>query len=134
MIAKIPNLWPDQLGKEVIVTPRAVLQRQAQVLAERSGNQIQGEIHSRALGPDFTHSFHLKTPAVDSFQFFVARVRHNINHVYPVRLYLTESDDRGIECETEEAFIEALRKHLSEARVVQIVESLLAQLTAPIAV
>jgi hypothetical protein len=134
MIAKIPNLWPAQLGKQDLVTPRAILQRQAQVLAERSANQIQGEISTRALGPDFTHVFTLKTPAIESFSFFVVRLRHNIHNVYPVRIYLTESDDRGVECADEADFIARLRDHLAEQRVVQIVESLLAQLPSPAAV
>lgn len=132
MIAKIPNLWPEQLGAAAVVTPRAILQRQAQVLAERSNNQIVGEISSRALGPDFMHHMVLKTPSVDGFNVFVARVRHNIQHVYPVRLFRSESDDRGVECADEAAFIAALRAQLADARLVQIVESLLAQLPPPV--
>ncbi|MBP8131164.1 MAG: hypothetical protein KA184_16420 [Candidatus Hydrogenedentes bacterium] len=129
MVWKIPNLWPELLAQGAPVTPRAILQRQAQVLSERSENMVQGEITTRVLGSDLLHTMHVVAPEMEGLRFFVVRVRHNLQHPYPLLVFATESDNSGKECADETAFIEVLRELLHMPRVMNVVSSLLAQLT-----
>jgi hypothetical protein len=127
MIAKIPNLWPEQLDPGTEVTPRAVLQRQGQVLSERSSGAVRGEVSSRLLGRDYLHTMSIVAPEIDGFHYFVVRVRHNMNSSYPVRVYVSESEEGGIECESEAAFLKTTRDLLHDPRVTGVVHSLLLQ-------
>lgn len=134
MVWKIPNLWPELFAQGIPVTPRAILQRQALVLAERSENAVRGEIASRVLGPDMIHTLHIVAPEMEGLRYFVVRVRHSMQHPYPLQVFTNESDNTGAECESETEFIEVLRRVLSTPRVMNVVSSLLAQLTADTAV
>jgi hypothetical protein len=127
MIAKIPNLWPEQLDPVTEVTPHAVLQRQGQVLAERSSGAVRGEVSSRLLGRDHLHTMSIVAPEIDGFHYFVVRVRHSMHRSYPVRVYVSESEENGIECESEEAFLKTTRDLLHDPRVTGVVHSLLLQ-------
>ena len=132
MVWKIPNLWPELIAQSGVITPRAILQRQVQVLAERSENMVQGEITTRVLGPDLVQNLHIVAPELEGFRYFVVRVRHSLQHPYPLQVQLNESDSTGKECATEEAFIEELRDILHAPRILNVVNSLLAQTTASV--
>lgn len=130
MIAKIPNLWPEQLDPVTEVTPRAVLQRQGQVLAERSNGAVRGEVSSRILGRDYLHTMSIVAPEIDGFQYFVVRVRHSLDCSYPARVNASEIEENGITCASEEEFLSATRELLHNPRVTSVVHSLLLQVGA----
>ncbi|HNR29659.1 MAG TPA: hypothetical protein PKI11_02105 [Candidatus Hydrogenedentes bacterium] len=127
MVCKIPNLWPELSVAGSPVTPRAILQRQAQVLSERSENTICGEIVSRVLGPDLITTMHVVVPEMEGLRFFVIRVRHNIQYPYPLQVLFSESDNSGKDCASEAEFIELVRELLRTPRIVNMVNSLLTQ-------
>lgn len=130
MIAKIPNLWPEQLGQTSEITPRAVLQRQGQILAERSGGAVSGELVSRVRGRECMHTMSIVAPEFDGFQYFVVRVRHGIDSAYPARVYISESEEGGVECNTEGEFLQVTRNLLHDSRITSVVHSLLMQVKA----
>ena len=127
MSGKIPNLWPEEMSVPTEITPKSILLRQAQVLTERTRGRVQGEVGTKVLGRDFTHTFALITPGLDNYRHFLVRVRHSIEQTYPLKVFVTESDDTGKEVATEEQFDEMLRRVLQEKRTMQVVRSLIAQ-------
>lgn len=127
MVGKIPNLWPEELVLDAEVTPKSIMCRQAQVLTEKTRGRVQGEVSTKVLGRDFTHSFYLVVPGLDNYRHFLMRVRHSIEQVYPAKVFFTESDDTGREVPGEEVFYEAVRRVLQDARTIHVVRSLIAQ-------
>lgn len=127
MSGKIPNLWPEELSAATEITPKSIMMRQAQVLTEKTRGRVQGEVSTRVLGRDFTHTFSLVTPGLDNYRHFILRVRHSIEQVYPVKIFLTESDDTGKELATEELFYELLQRVLQDKKILHIIRSLMAQ-------
>lgn len=130
MVWKIPNLWPELVTQGMPVSPRAILQRQAQILSERAENAVRGEIASRMLGSDLVHSLFIVAPEMEGLHYLIVRVRHHMQHPYPLHIFTSESDNTGMECGDELEFIEALRGVLSSPRVMNVVSSLLSQLSA----
>jgi len=124
MSGKIPNLWPEDFGMSFEVTPKAILQRQAQVLNERTKNQVQGVVKTRVLGRDLQHTLSLVTPGLDDFEYVILRIRHSIGHFYPLKYFITESDDTGHECEDEQQLYDAIRQVLQDERTISVVRSL----------
>ena len=127
MNAPIPNLWPDDMGEQQEVTPKAIMLRQGQVLRERTRGRVMGEVQTKVLGRDFTHTFFLSTPGLDGYKHFVLRIRHSIEAVYPLKFFTSESDDTGRELVSEEQFYLVMRKILQDPKTVSVVRSLIAQ-------
>jgi len=127
MVGKIPNLWPDELVLDPDVTPKSIMLRQAQVLTEKTRGRVVGEVSTKVLGRDFTHTFYLVVPGLDNYRHFLLRVRHSIEQVYPVKVFFTESDDTGREVTAEAQFYEAMGRVLQDGRTMHVVRSLLAQ-------
>ncbi len=127
MAGNIPNLWPDDIATEFVITPKAILNRQALVITEKTKDRVRGEVHTKILGRDFTHTLVLNSPALDDYRHFVLRVRHSIDQFYPLSAFVTESDDTGRHCEDEAAFVSLLRKVLCHERTMEVVNSLVAQ-------
>ncbi|MBI2434990.1 MAG: hypothetical protein HYV26_19210 [Candidatus Hydrogenedentes bacterium] len=127
MSGKIPNLWPDELIVNTDITPKSIMCRQAQVLNERTRGRVQGEVSTRVLGRDFTHTFYLVTPGLDNYRHFLLRVRHSIEQTYPLKVFLLESDDTGKELATEELFYQVLGRVLQDSKTMHIIRSLAAQ-------
>jgi hypothetical protein len=127
MSGNIPSLWPDDLITNTEVTPKSIMLRQAQVLTEKTRGRIQGEVSTKVLGRDFTHTFALIVPGLDNYRHFLLRVRHSIEQVYPARIFVTENDDTGRELTGEEQFYEILRRVLQDVKTMHVIRSLVAQ-------
>lgn len=127
MSGKIPNLWPDDLITNSEVTPKSIMLRQAQVLTEKTRGRVQGEVATKVLGRDFTHTFSLVVPGLDNYRHFLLRVRHSIEQVYPARIFVTEADDTGRELTSEEQFYQILGLVLKEPKTMHVIRSLVAQ-------
>lgn len=127
MSGKIPNLWPDDLILNTEVTPKSIMLRQAQVLTERTRGRLQGEVSTKVLGRDFTHTFCLIVPGLDNYRHFLLRVRHSIEQIYPARIFVTESDDTGRELTDEEQFYKILGLVLKDQKTMHVIRSLVAQ-------
>lgn len=127
MLGSIPNLWPETIEQKHCVSPKAILKRQAMAITEKSEEHIHGEVASKALGRDFVHTLSLTSPEVDGFQFFVVRVRHSLEDLYPLRVSSNPREELEVECNSEESFILTLKELLGSKRVVEVVQSLLKQ-------
>lgn len=123
----IPNLWPETINIDNSIIPIAVLTKQAQVISEKTRERLQGKVETKVLGRDFNHTLYLSAPKLDNFTQFIIRVRHAIDHSYPVYVYLSEQSDTSKECVDEEALYDILRQRLRSEQIVGLIQSLLAQ-------
>lgn len=127
MSGNIPNLWPEEIIIATEITPKSILLRQAQVLTERTRGRVQGEVATKVLGRDFTHTFSLVTPGLDNYRHFLLRARHSIEQIYPIKVFVAENDDTGKELPGEEQFYEVLQRVLQDKKTMHIIRSLVAQ-------
>ena len=127
MSGNIPNLWPEEIIIATEITPKSILLRQAQVLTERTRGRVQGEVATKVLGRDFTHTFSLVTPGLDNYRYFLLRARHSIEQIYPIKVFVAENDDTGRELASEEQFYEVLQRVLQDKKTMHIIRSLVAQ-------
>ncbi len=127
MIGNIPNLWPELQSDEPVITPKAILQRQAMVITEKTENRVQGVVVSRVIGRDFLHTFELVVPDLDAYRHFIVGTRHSISNLFPCRALFTEQDNSGTECNSEKEFLGAVKKALCDPRTQEVVTALVAQ-------
>ena len=127
VVGNIPNLWPENISVEYTITPKAILSRQAMVITEKTKEHVQGKVETKVLGRDFTHSLCLVAPKLDNFTQFVLRVRHSIEHTYPVYVFLSENSDTSKECADEAALYALIRAQLGSELILHMVQSLIAQ-------
>jgi len=127
MVGNIPNLWPKIADAEAKVTPKAVLNRQGMVITEKAEGKIHGEVETKLLGSDFAHTLWLVASELAEYRLFVVRVRHSVREMYPVKVFLTEKDDTGRICQSEDEFYGVLGGVLGHEKTVAVVQSLIAQ-------
>ncbi len=92
-----------------------------------------GEAHQvpKAVGPTeptFVHSFYLKVPALDNYQFLLLTVMHGREY-YPLSIsyYI---DRVHVRAKSKEEFLELLRGFLSHNDTIHLIQSLMAQIPA----
>ncbi len=127
MVGNIPNLWPELTNGNPEITPKTILTRQAMVVTEKTKGKVQGEVVTKVIGRDFTHTFWLVAPELDDYRHFVIRVRHAIQKVYPLQMITHEKDDTGHECTSEEELYAALKQVLGHPRTLDVVKALVSQ-------
>ena len=123
----IPNLWPEFPDNIHPITPKAVLSRQASVITEKTAGHVVGTMETKVLGRDFTHTLTLVAPKLDNYTHFVIRIRHSIEHMYPVYVFISNQSDSSKECIDEGTLYTMIRERFSSENVVHMLQSLIAQ-------
>ena len=127
MTGEIPSLWPATLQEASIVTPKSILRRQAEVISEMTTGRVLGEVHTKVLGRELTHTFGLVIPGLEGYRHFVLRIRHYLDAPYPLRMFNSETDDTFHEAPDELEFMRALKGHLNSDRILGVIRALLVQ-------
>ena len=100
--ATASDLWPaDLLPAAAEPTPAAILRRQGQLLAERTGNAVYGEVQSEQVGTrpsnegtnEFLHRF-LLTSGYVRYTRTILFVRHGLQ-AYPAQFVALKPDGSG---------------------------------------
>lgn len=134
-----PDLWPDDLlpaGAEP--TPVAILRRQGQLLGQRTGNAVYGEVHSEQVGSnpnnegsnEFLHRFVLKSGYI-RYTRTILYVRHGLRP-YPANYIAVKPDGSGTHEQVAELhnpndLERVLRETFNRDSVKDVIRSLVAQ-------
>jgi hypothetical protein len=124
----IKDLWGDLGELEPIDTPRRILRDQANLLGEKTGGDVVGEVQAGGPGLELgslIYSLSLVVPALNGYRYAVVRIKH------PANLYPAEVADLANEashvCEDKGELLVALEKVLSSDRVHRVLASLVVQ-------
>jgi hypothetical protein len=120
-MATQPDLW-GEIQPATIRTPKMILREQAALLGQKPQNLVEAKVETFVMGDEFHHAFKLVVPALDNYIYQLFEVHHGPG-LYPVSLEFRHKND----VETEEKFVEWLRKRLSSDETKKIVGNLLAQ-------
>lgn len=121
------SLWPDFMSGEMPTPPKLIMRHQAEMLGEMTGGRILGLVNTKVLGKDFVHNLYIVTPELDDYQHLVLRVRHQMSQIYPVRVSMSEKEERSKECNSEAEFVELMKRILSHPQTAGALRMLNAQ-------
>ena len=129
------DMWPTSITEPTTVTPPiAVLKKAAMELSKKTNGLLTGHIETAAAFPtlpgssDLTHAFFIVATALNEYQYKLLDVRHGIN-LYPANVHPREGlpNDLNRKAENPEKLERALQEVFASPKVVEIVQSLLAQ-------
>jgi hypothetical protein len=141
--ATIPDLWPEAVKPHSSqITPRAILESQANYLTKKTEGLISGEVVVRTVDARLFHDFYLRVPRLDEYRFLMFTVVQLQHELYPVAIIdevthypkepsaqMTYLKDKifGQECNDQQSFTERLRELFQHPRSIKIIDSLVAQ-------
>lgn len=127
------SLWPDFQDMPVKVTPRTILNQQAEALGDQFSNQIVGLVRTRQAGHEFVNAFVLRCPSL-SYTYELFRIRYGMIEIYPVLFSLegdiaqeltgAEETEGVLKADNEDDFIETLRRIFSANKTRGVIRAL----------
>jgi len=121
------SMWPDFMSGDLSTPPTVILHRQAELLTQMTEGRLVGSVVTKALGKDFVHTLYITTPSLGDYEHLVVRVRHSMAAIYPVKLSMSEKEDRSRECTNEQEFLTLFEKILHHPQTVGPMKMLYAQ-------
>ena len=116
-----------------------ILKEQASILGQRTGNLVKAEVRqNHASGKTFTFHFLIVAPPLDNYIYKLFEISYNIEF-YPLRIKVDTAilkelnperaaDPLDLEVESEEKFMEILKKIFKSEKTRQVIDSLLAMM------
>jgi hypothetical protein len=142
------DLWPSEIKPFANVrVPVSILKEQASMLGYKTGNIVLAEVKQKIIDREFEeeysesfiYNFYLVAPALEGYRYKLFFIRYDIA-LYPLRIYMDEdilneilSDESDtikssyVVVESEEDFLEYLRKIFGSKKTKRVINSLIAQ-------
>jgi hypothetical protein len=124
----IKGLWPEDLRKSEEVTVEDILWAQAQDLAVKTGNVLQGTVERGSQGEWVTLDFFILVPALEDYTYHLLKIRHKLPQ-YPLEMYwLAYADNTQrarVEADSRKEFETRLGQYLSSPKVRKVLRELL---------
>lgn len=119
------DLWPVDISTlPDLRTPVSILREQASLLGEKTDNLVEAEVRSQGdKSSQFVHSFFLVAPALDNYRYRLFDVTHKVD-LYPVTISFLNT---SYQANTEDKFVDALKKTLADERTKKVIQALIAQ-------
>lgn len=129
------DLWPTEIQTAEIVAPYTIVKEQGNMLGKRTSNLLLGRIKRTAPSGDYDFGYIFQITAVSlGYQYDLFRFYSGAD-LYPVKIVLDEEiskelsqDNRSIEANTEEEFMEILKKIFASEKTKRLISALLAQI------
>jgi hypothetical protein len=121
----IPDLWPSGIAEvQSIVTPFAILKRQAAALGDKTQGLITAEVaRTTDADGDFRYTFYLVSPTAN-YRYKLFTVYHKPIKLYPITcVFLSGSEQKG----DQETFLEWVGMVLASEETQRVVQGLLLQ-------
>jgi len=135
------DLWPKGIFEETVITPLAIMKKQASLIGQKTQNLLEGAVISRPLtseeagrfrmevqdeidlgkGQLVLHRFVLVAPALGDLRHTLFSAVHSLE-LYPVAVNKTQYN-----CLSEEKFVKALAEILQSKETKSIIQSMISQ-------
>jgi hypothetical protein len=128
---EIPTLWPADKVSLGIVSPLAILKKQANALTTLTQGLLVGQVKSHAKDGQHRHLLQVYAPVIE-VTYTLMEVYHSEHDPYPVTVSpMTDMGLAGLAvilpCYTESAFVALLAKVLQSDGVLTVINSAIAQ-------
>jgi hypothetical protein len=121
----IPNLWGELPEVSSVLTPTAILNGQAQVLAKMTDGLLTARTELARDGQDFEITMNIVATSLDNYYYEVLRIKHGVD-LYPAWVLGWDKEPQ-VECENYQALEKAVAQVLQSDRVRRVIRGLLAQ-------
>jgi hypothetical protein len=141
-MANTPDLWPQGIVTHRVQSPVAILRFQASLLGSKTSNLVQAEVLGRNESARFEYTLALVAPSLNRYTYQLLTIRHEID-LYPVQIDVEPTilkelsssvrtqtdmyDDEVIVAESEEEFIDILRRIFRSQKASNVIASLMSQ-------
>jgi len=122
----IPDLWPEETGREVVVTPLTILKAQAAALGKRTKRLIEAEVETTTLAGDFRHNFVLVAPSLGGYRYSLFAIYHGVL-LYPAIVF--SGPQTGKHLADERELLDYLGGVFSSEETQRIIRAILSQIT-----
>lgn len=122
------NLWPEFQLENVLRTPKAILNEQAEFLAKGTKNLLNANIKISAstIKPEeISYSFNIIAPNLGGYSYHLFRIVQNTISMYPCILY--NNDYQTYEIMDETDFLEKLAEIFNSPQTQKVITSLISQ-------
>ncbi len=120
------NMWGDLQATQVIETPLAYVQEQANLLTQNTNGVLMGGVRKGQFEKRMMLDLDIVVPNLNGYRYTVLSVIHNPVEIYPLTIMDHVNEDE-CKCETEAVFLGKLEEILSSERVHKVVEMLYVQ-------
>jgi len=128
------SLWGDLSQPEIVRTPFTILKEQAAILSKATNGLLVGDVaRSQSPGQQNVLSIlvlRVIAPSLDDYRYSILEVCHDIT-LYPLELRdFSGNETYSKQCDSEEAFEQALGEILSSPPVRKVISALLSDIYA----
>jgi len=124
------SLWGDLSQPEIVRTPFTILKEQAAILSNATSGLLIGDVERfQNQSQENVVVLRVIAPSLDNYHYSILAVTHDIK-LYPLSLRNLAIDSYEKQCNSEEAFEQALGEALSSPEVRKVISSLLADIYA----
>lgn len=126
----IDNLWGEIPEADENESPTSILDAQAEILSEKTGNILTGVVLSGRSEDRICAEFSIRVRSLNNFEITLLRITHDV-FMYPVLLTdLLGTTDEVKQCPDADTFKKELSIILQSDRAKRVLSSLLAQTNA----
>ena len=121
------NLWPEFQLENVIRTPKAILNEQAEFLAKGTKNLLNGNITiSSSRNGDIDYFFYIVAPNLGGYSYHLLRINHKTISMYPCVLF-DSSNPKGYDIINEDDLLDKLSEIFNSPQTQKVITSLISQ-------
>ncbi|MBW4514016.1 MAG: hypothetical protein KME11_02170 [Timaviella obliquedivisa GSE-PSE-MK23-08B] len=123
------SLWGDLSKPDIVRTPFTILKEQAAILSEATDGLLVGDVRRIQNQEKQNIELRVVAPSLDNYRYSILSVIHDIK-LYPLSLNNLANDTYHRQCDSEEAFEQALGEILSSPEVRKVISTLLSEINA----
>lgn len=120
------NLWGDLPKAESLKSPKKLLQEQADLLSQITGDHLRGHVSTQTLGEQIVHELEIIAPYINNYRVTVLRVAHG-PIIYPAQVVQAVPPHKAFVCNDNVLLIQCIRDILQSAEVRKMLASLITQ-------
>ncbi len=131
------DLWPEDIGQVKIKSPVVILKEQAALLGKKTHNLLEAAAgQGDTPGDDFSYNFNITAPALGLYTYRLFAIDHGIG-LYPLNIAIDDeicrqiapdAKDNRLRIQSEDEFLEILRRIFASTKTRVLISGLLAQI------
>lgn len=123
------DLWGDLPKAETLRTPLVILKEQAELLEQKTGGLLVGQIGGKQSGTGFQYQFSIVAPTLNNYSYSVLIISHDIGF-YPVTVEDPQGWASDITCSNVDEYKAALKAIFSKQEVQDVISKLLTHISS----
>lgn len=125
----IPDLWPEEIVFAPMLSPKTILQHQAELLGKKASGYLQAKVTTSFDDRDTVLELVLVAPTLDGYSRPILTLRYNSELPYPCFISSDALNSRETLCDDPRQLFDRLAKVFSAPMTRSLIFSLLARIS-----